>query len=355
METHAEQLYPRLKLYGCDIEVTVRSPHFPKEKELQWQGVRFKRLWAPGGHIKGLESFVHTFLSVLYAGIRKVDLVHIHAVGPAVMAPLARLFGLKVVVTHHGPDYEREKWGGLARRILKAGESFGMRFAHERIVISSVIQALVAEKYGRRSVLIPNGVTLPDIPSTTEALERFGLRRGRYFLQVSRFVPEKRQLDLIEAFRHIKLAGWKIALVGRLEPEDDYIKKIRAAVAGDESIVLTGFQSGVALKELYAHAAAFVLPSSHEGLPIVLLEALSYGLPVIASDIPANRELGLPGEAYFPLGDVAELAARLKTAALTPRDERSSAERREWVRHRYDWQEIAENTYAVYRRAMNGS
>ncbi len=354
VETHAEQLYPRMKDYGCEIEVLVRSPYFAKERKREWRGIRFKRLWAPGGHIKGLESLVHTLLSVIYAGFRRADVVHIHAVGPALMTPLARLFRLNVVVTHHGPDYDREKWGGLARRVLKSGERLGMRFANERIVISKTIRDLIAEEYGRDSVLIPNGVTLPEIPATTDALKRFGLQRGKYFLQVSRLVPEKRQLDLIQAFRSAKTPGWKLVLVGGLEPVDGYVRRVRCAAKSDGGIVLTGFQTGIALRELYANAAAFILPSSHEGLPIVLLEALSYGLSVIASDIPANLELGLPRESYFPLGNVSELAEKLKAAAAAVCDEQTRRERRRWVRRRYDWQEIAGKTFQVYTRVLNG-
>lgn len=354
VETHAEHLYPHLLRYGCEVQVLVRSPYFPKERETEWRGIHFKRLWAPGAHIKGFESLVHTFLCILYAGLHGADLVHIHAVGPALMTPLGRLLGLKLVVTHHGPDYDREKWGGLARWVLKAGERMGMRFANQRIVISTTIKDLVADKYRRTSVLIPNGVTLPSVPETTGALQRFKLKRQKYFLQVSRLVPEKRQVDLIEAFRRIRPSGWKLVLVGGLEPVDGYIERVKSAVKGDQGIVLTGFQTGVGLRELYANAAVFVLPSSHEGLPIVLLEALSYGLPIVASDIPSNLEIGLQRDSYFPLGDVASLAMKLKAAMAAPRDEQSRRERRRWVRRHYDWQKIAEKTFQVYRHALNG-
>src|SRR5690606_15422266 len=148
----------------------------------------------------------------------------------------------------------------------------------------------------------PNGVPRAAQRAETDALERFGLEPGRYFLQVSRVVPEKRQLDLIRAFAQARRRGrldFKLALVGGLDGSD-YARDVARAAAGVDGTVLTGTLSGAPLEQLYTHAAAFVLPSSHEGLPIVLLEALSFGLPVIASAIPANLELGLGAESYFP-------------------------------------------------------
>src|SRR6185436_1261331 len=138
------------------VDVLVRSPYHPKSKPPSYRGVRLKRLWSPRGG--SLETLVHTLLGVLYAGLMRPDVLHIHAVGPALFTPLARLLGLRVVVTHHGPDYDREKWGVFAPWILRTGERFGMRYANARIVISKVIADLVRDKYAADSYLIPNGV-----------------------------------------------------------------------------------------------------------------------------------------------------------------------------------------------------
>jgi len=121
-----------------------------------------------------------------------------------------------------------------------------------------------------------------------------------------------------------------------------------AASAGD-GVVLTGFLKGAALAQLYTHAGAFILPSSHEGLPIALLEAMSYGLPVLASDIPANKEVGLPDASYFAVGDVAALAAALGRLAQAPRDEADRKNLRSQVARAYDWDTIAQMTLRVYR------
>lgn len=349
VETHAEHLCPLLVELGCEVEVVVRSPYMPAEKGAGWRGVRYVRVWSPKS--RGLEAILHTFLGVLTAAWRRPDVLHIQAIGPALMTPLARLLGLRVVVTHHGPDYDRQKWGGFAKWALRMGERFGMRLAHGRIVISEVIRRLVREKHGVESTLIPNGVTLPELPSSVGALDRFGLESRRYVLLVSRLVPEKRHFDLLEAFAQAGLEGWKLAFVGASDHPDEYQRQLIAA-AERGGAVMTGFQSGLALRELYAHAGLFVLPSSHEGLPIALLEALSYGLPVLASDIPANVEVGLPAEQYFPLGDVAALARGMQALTVLPLEAEAVRARREWVSGKYDWRRIAEQTLAVYREAV---
>jgi len=348
VETHAEHLCPLLHEAGCDVEVLVRTPYMPASKGDEWHGVRFQRLPAP--HSKGMEAIVHTFLAVMHPGlVRRPDVLHIQSIGPAIMTPLARLLGLRVVVTHHGPDYDRQKWGRFAKWVLRTGEAWGMRFAHRRIVISETIRDLVQSNYGLKVDLIPNGVTLPELPNSTGALELFGLTPGCYVLLVSRLVPEKRHLDLISAFSAADLDDWKLVLVGASDHPDEYTRKVFDTAKATPNVVTTGFQSGLALRELYAHAGLFVLPSSHEGLPIAMLEALSYGLRVVASDIPANVEVGLGANHYSPLGNVDQLACRLKEFAAQPIDARSREETRQWVIQKYDWRRIAEQTHAIYR------
>jgi glycosyltransferase involved in cell wall biosynthesis len=345
VETHAEHLCPRLARMGCEVTVLVRSPYQPRDVGREWQGVKFVPLWAPKS--KGLEAIIHTFLGTLYAAVKRPDILHIQAIGPAIMTLPARLLGLRVVVTHHGPDYDRQKWGRFARFVLQLGERWGMRCANERIVISRVIADLVRAKHARESSLIPNGVVLGPLPESATALQRFGLQRRRYVLLVSRLVPEKRHLDLIEGFQQAKLDGWKLVIVGGADHPDEYQREViaRAEATGT---VMTGYQSGIALQELYAHAGLFVLPSSHEGMPIAMLEALSYGLPVVASDIPANVEVGLEPDHYFALGDCAALAARLRQHAAVEADDASRTARRSWVAERNDWQHVAARTLEVY-------
>jgi len=341
VETHAEQLYERLARLGCEVTALVRS-HFVSPGQRSSGAVRLRRLWAPRS--SGLEAFVHSFLGVLYAAYKRPDILHIHAVGPAIVTPIARAFGLKVVVTHHGADYAREKWGGFASGMLRLGEQAGMRCAHACIAISRSIAEHIRSQYRREPELIPNGMPINERPAGSAFISQLGLKSGQYFLQVSRMVPEKRQMDLIRAYERARVNGWKLVLAGHLE-DDAYTRQIRAAAAG-AGVVLAGFVSGAPLRELYANAGAFVLPSSHEGLPIVVLEALSFGLPVIASDIPANLE----ASSYFPLGDLAALAAALEriTAPSLSRPAQAPSQ----LMEKYDWNVIAERTLAVYQRLL---
>ena len=267
VETHTEHLCPLLVVLGCDVTVLTRSLYKPAAACSPWKGVKFVSLWTPKS--KGLEAIVHSFLGVIYAAVKRPDILHIQAIGPALMTPLARLLGLRVIVTHHGPDYDRQKWGAFARLVLQLGERWGMRYSNGRIVISKVIADLVLTKHGVTAEQIPNGVDLPLFPNSIEALNKFKLIPGHYVLLVSRMVPEKRHLDLIAAFKLANVPNWKLVLVGDADHPDAYQREVieKAIEAG---AVMTGIQQGLALQELYAHAGLFVLPSSHEGLPIVL-------------------------------------------------------------------------------------
>lgn len=349
VETHAEYLCPLLVEMGCEVTVLVRPFYQSAEIGPEWKGVKFVPLWAPKS--KGLEAILHSFLGMLYAAIKRPDILHIQAIGPALMTLPARLLGLRVVVTHHSQNYEHQNWGGFARFVFRLGERWGMRWSNGRIVVSKVIADLVRNKYGMESVLIPNGVVLPKFPDSIGALETFGLTRGRYVLLVGRLVPEKRHLDLIAAFKQANLPDWQLVLVGGADHPDSYQREVikKAAEAG---IVMTGFQRGLALQELYAHAGLFVLPSSHEGLPIALLEALSYGLPVLASNIPANLEMGLSAEHYFPLGNIKMLAAQIKQQSSRELSMLERENSRVWVTQHYDWRNIAEKTLKLYLNCL---
>ncbi len=349
VEKHVEHLYPLLVSSGCEVDVIVRSPYVPSHLK-SWKKIGVHRLWAP--RIPGLEALIHSFLGVLYAAIMRPDILHIHAIGPAIVTPIARLFGLRVVVTHHGPDYDREKWGMLARALLRLGERWGMKYADGRIVISGVIREIVKNKYGLNSHLIPNGVELPVIPDSSDALVKYGLVKGRYVISVSRFVPEKRHLDLIDAFKQACLPGWKLVLVGNADHESEYSRRVEQESGKTPGVVLTGFLSGIALRELYANAGIFVLASSHEGLPIAMLEALSYGVPVLASNIPANLEVGLGQGNYFELGNKAQLADVLKDFSEKHRTAAEKENTRAWVSKKYNWVECANKTHEVYARIM---
>jgi glycosyltransferase involved in cell wall biosynthesis len=350
IEAHVENLAPQLVQMGHRVTACVRSPYVDKQRK-EWKGVHLLRLWTVRNAY--LETLLHSLICALVAGIRRPEVVHIHGIGPALVAPLLRMFGLRVVVTHHGEDYNREKWGLAARTLLRLGEAFGMRFAHQRIVISRTIEKLVTSKYGKSCEIIPNGVVFADMPRETDKVVELGLEPGRYVVTVGRLVPEKRQLDLLRAFNRAGLSGWKLAIVGRIDHKNKYADLLASEAALADNVVMAGFQTGASLRQLYAHAGLFVLPSSHEGLPIALLEALSYGLPVLVSDIPSNMEVVSDADRVFQMGSIAELSAKMRALS----DLNLSASRREAIRsncaRRYNWMEIAQKTSAAYVQLAN--
>ena len=301
VERHVEHLSRQLVELGCEVEAIVRSPYMPKGSPKVWHGVRLHSLWSP--RVTGVEALIHSFLGVLRAARMKPDILHIHSIGPALFAPLARALGLRVVVTHHVLNYENEKWGLGARTLLRLGERIGMTYANARIAVSRFLADRVMRDYEVHIRVIPNGLGELAKPSASNAtLQQFGLTAGRYLLSVARIDPQKCQLDLIEAFRKAQPTDWKLALAGGADYASDYVRAVVDAAKQTPGVVLLGHQKEAALAELYGNAGVFVLPSTHEGQPIAVIEALGYGCPVILSDIPAHRELGIADAAVLPGG-----------------------------------------------------
>jgi len=226
-----------------------------------------------------------------------------------------------------------------------------MYTANGRIAISQDIVRTMRRKYRVAADLVPNGVSMQSRETSTEALRAFGLLPRQYIVMIARVVPEKRQHDLIRAFAKLKRPE-KLVLVGEADHETEYSASVRELAARTPSVVMTGFQTGSALSQLYGNARLFVLPSSHEGMPIALLEALSHGLPVLASDIDANLELNLPADDYFAMGDVDALAAALERKLSVPFREDMMSEIMQRIESDYSWKRIAERTAAVYRSVL---
>lgn len=349
VEKHSEELYPRLVKLGCEVTVVTRAPYIPRERRSgEWNGVKFIHLYALKNQY--LEAIIHTFCGLFVAAFHRPDIIHLHAIGPSILAPLAKILGLRVVVTNHGPDYLRQKWGVLSRLVLSWGEAIGVRFADRVIVISFGIKEMLEKKYGRKDLqLIPNGVTIPELVPPGEIMARFGLKPGKYVFSACRFVPEKGLLDLIAAYRRLKEPEFKLVLVGGADHRNETSRAINAAALRDNRIVLPGYLSGLPLAELFSNAGLFVLPSYHEGLPIALLEAMSYGLPVLASDISPNREVPLPGNRYFPVGDINLLVSRIERLFRRGISKEEKNAQNQLLKRSYNWDRIAEQTKEVYQ------
>ncbi len=351
VERHCEELYPRLARLGCEVIVFTRTPYIPQEaRRSEWNGVRFVNLWCP--KTKALEAITHSLLGVLRTRGLSPDILHIHAVGPALVTPLARLLGIKVVMTHHGPDYERDKWGGAAKMVLKRGEACGVNYCNRVISISRGITEQIRSKFGKEAVLIPNGVNIPVPVPPGKELRRWELEPGGYVFTACRFVPEKGLHDLIEAYGRIKNPPFKVVIAGGADHETEYSRSLKRLAQKTDGVVLTGFVSGDRLGELFSNAGLFVLPSYYEGLPIALLEALSYGLPVLASDIAQHKEVPLGSSRYFKKGDVADLSKSLMSAFSSGITDEERNEYLALVKSEYNWDNIASRTFEVYKSVL---
>ena len=356
VETHCEELFPRIASLGFDVTL-IRRSNYVQDDLKEWKGVKLVTI--PSPKKKSFEAIIHTFRAINEAKRLGADVLHIHAIGPALLVPYAKLLGMKVVFTHHGPDYDRDKWGFVAKTILKMGERMGCMFADDVIVISNVIKNLIAKKYGRTKHvhLIYNGVSEPEICDYPEYFEELGIEKGKYILGMCRFVPEKNLHHLVEAFVKWKKAladsadfanlssknDIKLVLAGDTDFEDSYSLGLKE-MARKNGVVLTGFIKGRKLHSLLTNCRCYCLPSSHEGLPIALLEAMSYGVKVVVSDIPANLEVGLPKEDYFHCGDVEELAAKLGKIIEQP------LQHIDYDMSKYDWKKISDEVADVYRK-----
>jgi len=351
VETHCEELFPRIVASGHDVTVIRRSSYITDDNKItEYKGVKLSDVFAPRS--KSLEAIIHTFLAVIAAKRLRPDILHIHAIGPSIMTPFARMLGLKVVVTHHGPDYNRAKWGIMAKSVLKLGERMSALFANKMIVISQPIASLLKAKYNRNdTVLIYNGVPKPQPSKNIYYINSLGISPHRYIFAAGRFVPEKNFHLLIDAFIESGLdkRGYRLVIAGDSDHPDKYSESLKAQ-ARNSNVILTGFIKGEALNQLFTNSSLFVLPSSHEGLPITLLEAMSYGLDVLISDIPANRLPQLKPEDFVKVNDVHSLADGLKRKInnLTP-------SRREYDLSPYDWENIARQTVTVYESLVHQS
>ncbi len=351
IERHVEEIGARLALRGHEVTVYCRQ-NYGEDHPGEHRGMRLRHLPAPSS--KHLEAITHAGLATL-AALGHHDVIHYHALGPGLAAPLPRLLDrARVVLTVHGLDDERAKWGPGARSVLRTARWMSAHVPNATIAVSRALADLYRDEMGRPAVYIPNGVTAtPPRPATEMA--RFGVEPGRYVLFVGRFVPEKAPDLLIRAFRRLDHPV-RLVLAGGSSYTDAYAGDLARLAAADSRVVLPGYVYGAELEALYDHAAAFVLPSALEGLPLTLLEAVAHGIPVMASDIAPHVEVlgpGRPGARLFPAGDELALSAGLDRLLENRDGERAGAARlRERVLGHYSWDRAAAATEMLYRLVL---
>ena len=341
IEKHVEEISERL--VARNHEVTVYSRYHYSNRRGMYKGVRIIAL--PSLNTKHLDTATHCLLSTVDSLFRRYDVVHFHALGPSVFAAGPRLRGVKTIVTVHGLDWEREKWGPMTSWFLKRCEYPALHFPNETIVVSKTLQQYFKEKYSLSAVVIPNGTLMPE-PRAANRIAKLGLAGSRYILFVGRLVPEKGCHFLLEAYRQIDTDA-KLVLAGGGSHSDDYVMQLRGLA--DERVLLPGFVTGELLQELWSNAYIIAQPSTIEGLSISLLEALSYGNCVLISDIPENVEVSGDCAVTFRSKDVADLKEKLQMLLNNEemvRDYRKRA--KQCVRERYDWEKVVDSTEQLY-------
>jgi glycosyltransferase involved in cell wall biosynthesis len=358
VEYHVERLAEALVRRGHDVSAYVR-PWYTPPGLAEHDGVRLLRL--PTIRTKHADASVHSFLAAAGAAFSDADIVHFHAIGPGAFSVLTRLAGKKTVVTVHRLDWKTEKWGPAARLLLRSGEWISTRAPQATIVVSSELQAYFKEKYGKETSLIPHGRVVP-VPSRPGLIRRrYGLKGRDYVLFMGRFSPEKRVDWLIRSFREAKrlrpaaFRGLKLVLAGGSSETPEVESGARDLARGEPGILFPGNVTGAEKSELWSNARLFVLPSSLEGLPVVLLEARAYGLACLASDIPAHREVLRPGRdgLLFSAGDREDLTGKLirlvEQPALAARLGRAAAARSAGL---VGWDEVARRHEELYERVL---
>jgi glycosyltransferase involved in cell wall biosynthesis len=344
VETHCEELLPRIAASApdLDIEVVARRPYISEPTSVG--AVRVTPQFSTRSQTT--EALSSTIIGLFYARRRRARAVHIHAVGPALLAPVARLLGMKVIFTHHGADYDRQKWGAIAKGMLRLGEWVGVRFATAVIVVAPSLAEQLKARFpsqAGRIRYVPNGRTAAAASAESASiLKGLDVESSGYVLTVGRLVPEKGFHLLIDAIERSG-SGKKLVIVGGAQHETQYSRELLSR--SSSQIIFAGVQDRATLQTLYENAELFVLPSFHEGLPISALEAGSAGCPLLLSDIPGNRDLGLSPTHYFRCGDGEDLVRALReppqSYAVSPEDFL-----------RFDWDEIAAGTLAIYDMAI---
>lgn len=290
-----------------------------------------------------------SFFAALEAALGKYDVVHFHAEGPCAMIWLPKLFGKRCVATIHGIDWARSKWKGFAKEYIKFGERMAVKYADEIIVLSKGVQEYFRNEYNRKTVYIPNGVNKPEIKSADLITKEYGLRKNSFILFLARLVPEKGLQYLIEAFKRIQTEK-KLVIAGGSSDSDDFMKQVQDMAADDSRIIFTGFVQGQMLDELYSNAYIYCLPSDLEGMPLSLLEAMSYGNCCLTSDIAECAEVVEDKAVLFQKSNVESLKERLEELCQHPECvEHYKKGAADFICNKYDWDKVAQETLEIYR------
>lgn len=355
VEIVVKELCTRMALEGCAVTCYNRSGHHVSgaeyDSKIDYNGVRQK--FVPTIEKKGLAAVSSSFFAALCSAFGKYDVVHIHAEGPAFFSWLPKMFGKRVIVTIHGIDWQREKWkSGFGSKFIRQGEKNAVKYADEIIVLSKGVQDYFRDTYGRETRLIPNGVDRPNVQEATLITETFGLTKDAYILFLGRLVPEKGIRYLIEAFQQVK-TNKKLVIAGGSSDTDSFMQTLKEMAKEDDRMLFTGFVQGQILQELYSNAYLYTLPSDLEGMPLSLLEAMSYGNCCLVSDIPECADVVEDKALIFKKSNVDDLKEKLQDACDHPEKvNHYQKQAADFICQKYHWDAIVAETLKLYRGEM---
>jgi len=347
IERHVEELATRLAARGHDVTAYCR-PYYTKSRG-EYRGVRLAQI--PSVRTKHFDTATHCAFAMPHILLEDYDIVHFHALGPSMFAGVPKARGAKTVVTVHGLDWQREKWGRVARWVLRRCEYSSIYFPQRTIVVSKALREHFWDAHGVTVTYIPNGTVLPHVREASK-IRRMGIEPGSYVLFVGRLVPEKGCHYLLEAFKRLA-PDVDLIVAGGTSFSTEYVDRLHAL--GTPRTRFLGYVYGDVLDELYSNARLFVLPSDIEGLPIALLEAMSFGNCCLTSDIPENLEVIGDCGVTFRKGDVVDLASKLGGLLAKPEKCVGMGERaRRHVLETYDWDGVTLHTEAIYYSLLRG-
>lgn len=353
IEIVVEELSTRMVALGYEVTCYNRGGHhvsgqeFDDKKRMKYRGIKLKTV--PTINLKGIAAMSSSFFAAIMATFGKFDVVHFHAEGPCAMLWLPKLFGKRCVATIHGLDHQRAKWGKLASTYIMLGEKCAAKFADEIIVLSGGVQKYFKDTYNRETKFIPNGVNRPEIRDVDLIRDKFGLEKDSYILFLGRLVPEKGIQYLIEAFKEVH-TDKKLVIAGGSSDTDEFANELKELASGDERIIFTGFVQGQLLDELYSNAYLYTLPSDLEGMPLSLLEAMSYGNCCLVSDIAECTEVVEDQALLFKKSDTEDLREKLQWSvnhADKVKEYKDKAAN--FICNKYSWDDVAERTLKLYQ------
>ncbi len=324
----------------------ISGEQFDKEKKSDYNGVILRDVLTING--KGLAAMTSSFFGSIRSAFGRYDVVHFHAEGPCAMLWLPKLFGKRCVATVHGLDHQRSKWGGFASKYILFGEKCAVKFADEIIVLSKNVQDYFLHTYNRKTVFIPNGVNRPQMIEPDLIKEEYSLTKDSYILFLGRLVPEKGVKYLIEAYKKLNTSK-KLVIAGGSSDTSEYELELKELAKDNDNIIFTGFIQGKPLEELYSNAYIYVLPSDLEGMPLSLLEAMSYGNCCLTSDIPECAEVLEDHGVTFRKSDTDDLCAKLQFLCDDPSDVAKYKESAtDFILNKYNWTDIVHRTLDLY-------